>query len=264
MFRCESPTCYAGCAKPTVNNYQRTEKEVKDWPDKRMPIALCEKHAKKRIPLTEKQVSIIMKRIFPLIILSLSFIGCVAQSPNLEVIPTGLTAGSVIVVGNNRTVIGVPQSNFKGDAGAQGVAGRDGKDATLSLPGIDTAKEGDVWVSDGKGGLKRVTTTLTEDFGEFLNVKNGFEVSTVIAKKNMYEIAIGGRVNSLEGSLLFRVKYTNANGDQVEAGIVTLSQTGEFTPGGININVKKDTPISLLTIAAGTVDYNFSFNIHQQ
>ena len=243
--------------------YWRNKFEAKDWPDKRMPIALCEKHADGRKPLTSKQIDRIMNKIFPstLLMLCLFVIGCEAQ--NLENIKTNLPTGSILQVGNG-TVVPANPALFKGDKGDKGETGATGPQGIggeLIPPA--SAKDGDVLVVRN-GKYVPVTIEINSDATTYTNLTGSTDLAKVIASTNKYYVSIAGEASSLNGSVTVYWAYTDPSGQPQLKNFIPVVSPGKFYPGLYLFDVKKDTEIKLYALVQGVANYSISFNLHQQ
>lgn len=50
---CEKSSCGSRLCLMPAKDYKRRPGESRGWPDPNMPIALCDKHARKRVPLDQ-------------------------------------------------------------------------------------------------------------------------------------------------------------------------------------------------------------------
>ena len=185
-----------------------------------------------------------MKRLFPLILFCLSFIGCSAQT--VETLRSISAPGSVLTTSPSGSVVGVDPLVFKGakgDTGAQGVKG-------------DTGATG---AQGPKGDSADIVYLIPGGFAENLN--DGRDIATAYATKAMHYIAIAGTVKLYQGTLKIKYFYTDGNGVD-QTGVFDVTKTGPFTTGLIPIYTRPTTLMKITTEVTGNVFYDIAYNFH--
>lgn len=220
-------------------DYVRTKKEARGWPNKRMPITLCKKHAEERLPLTSNQIDIIMNKIFPstLLMLCLFVIGCQAQD-FIESKASISPVGSVLTTGPNKSIIGVDPAVFKGMKGDTGPAGPKGE----------------------KGDSAEIIPQITGGWQE--NLTASANIGSAISNEvtPLQYIVVAGTVKTYDGSLVIKYSYIDGAGVE-QVGSYEVTKTGSYSTGLIPIYTKPKTLMRIYTEATDVL-YDIVYKFH--